>query len=262
MIRSAFAFIKSNLYIRGIHFGALMKLDVLAIGAHPDDVELACGGTIIKLVKQGRKVGLADLTDGELGTRGTREIRAREASDAAKIMGVEMRESLSIPDGNIEVNTENRFKVIRLIRQYQPDVLLFPYQIDRHPDHEHAHTLCREAWFYAGLQKIETIVDGQRQEPFRPRAYYHFMQWHEFTPSFIVDISNEFEQRMKCVKAFKSQFHDPKSSDRETVLSSPEFMEMLRTRLEYYGDKIGKRYGEPFYSFTTVIVNDLFALHS
>jgi bacillithiol biosynthesis deacetylase BshB1 len=238
-----------------------MKLDVLALGAHPDDVELSCGGTVAKLAKQGRRVGIADLTRGELGTRGSREIRAAEAAEAARLLGVQVRENLGIPDGNLETSLENRLKIVQIIRKYQPEVLLFPYPVDRHPDHERAHTLCREAWFAAGLVKIETTLDGRMQEPFRPRAYYHFMQWFEFKPSFIIDITDEFDQRMQCVGAFKSQFYDPDSNERQTILSTPEFIEMLRTRLAYYGDKIGKKYGEPFYSVSPINVPDLFALN-
>lgn len=238
-----------------------MKLDVLALGAHPDDVELSCGGTVAKLAKQGRRVGIADLTRGELGTRGSREIRAAEAAEAARLLGVQVRENLGIPDGNLETSLENRLKIVQIIRKYQPDVLLFPYPVDRHPDHERAHTLCREAWFAAGLEKVETTLEGRVQEPFRPRAYYHFMQWFEFKPSFIIDITDEFDQRMQCVGAFKSQFYDPDSNERQTILSTPEFIEMLRTRLAYYGDKIGKKYGEPFYSVSPINVPDLFALN-
>ncbi|MBI4535589.1 MAG: bacillithiol biosynthesis deacetylase BshB1 [Ignavibacteriae bacterium] len=237
-----------------------MKLDVLAIGAHPDDVELTCSGTIIKIVKQGRKVGLVDLTAGELGTRGSPEIRAEEAAEAAKLLGVSVRENLGLPDGNIEVNPTNRLRLIQLIRKYQPEVLLFPHWLERHPDHEHAHRLSRESWFYAGLEKIETRIDGKVQEPYRPRSYYHFMQSYEFVPTFIIDISDVYEQRMDVVRTFKSQFYDPHSEERETFLSNPEFMEMLRTRFEYFGDRIGKKYGEPFYSVNMVGVTDLFSL--
>lgn len=238
-----------------------MKLDILALGAHPDDVDLSCGGTVARLVKQGRRVGITDLTRGELGTRGSEEIRAAEAADAAKVLGVHVRENLGMPDGNLETTLENRLKIVRILRKHRPDVLLFPYPVDRHPDHEHAHILCREAWFAAGLAKIETSVDGVSQEPFRPRAYYYYMQWFEFPPSFIVDITDEFDQRMECVRAFKSQFYDPDSNERQTILSTPEFLEMLRTRMSYYGDKIGKKYGEPFYSPAALSVPDLFMLN-
>lgn len=239
-----------------------MKLDVLAIGAHPDDVELSCGGTVIKLVKQGHRVGILDLTQGELGTRGDRTIRAGEAARAAQVMGVALRENLKLPDGNIELHMENRLRLVRAIRMWQPDVLLFPYTVDRHPDHERAHVLCRDAWFSAGLQKVKTSLRGRSQDPFRPRAYYHFMQWYEFVPSFIVDISAEFEQRMETMRAYRSQFYDPASRERETVLSTPEFLEMIRTKLEYYGDRIGKKYGEPFFSPSSLEVKDPFTLNT
>jgi N-acetylglucosamine malate deacetylase 1 len=238
-----------------------MKLDVLAIGAHPDDVELSCGGTIIKLVHQGHTVGVVDVTEGELGTRGSREIRAQEAAAAAKLMGVSVRANLKIPDGNIENTVENRARLIEVIREFRPDVLLFPYPTDRHPDHEHTHILCREAWFSAGLEKVVTKRDSVRQEPHRPRNYYHYMQWHEFVPTFIVDVTEEFEARMALVRAYKSQFHDPDSQERQTVLSTPEFLEMLTTRMRYYGDKIGRRYGEAFYSPLPISVRDLWSLH-
>lgn len=236
-----------------------MKLDVLAIGAHPDDIELSCGGTVAKIVKQGKTVGICDLTAGELGTRGTPSIRAEEASDAAKILGVSTRLALDIPDGDIQATPENRAKLVKVIRSLQPDVLLIPYHHDRHPDHERAHTLCREALFASGLEKLETVENGAKQKPFRPRKYYCFMQWFEFAPSFIVDISDEYEQRMQAVRAYRSQFHDPRSTEPETVLSDPAFMEMIRTRLEYYGDRIGSRYGEPFASPDVMGVSDIFS---
>jgi bacillithiol biosynthesis deacetylase BshB1 len=238
-----------------------MKLDVLAIGAHPDDIDLSCGGTIIKLSRMGRTVGLVDLTLGELGTRGTAELRAREADEAGRILGATVRENLGLPDGNIDNTIDNRAKLIAVIRKYRPDVLLLPHPIDRHPDHEHAHLLARESWFYSGLEKITTHVMGKAQEPWRPRAYYHFMQWFEFSPSFIVDVSEEYERRMEAVRAFRSQFFDAENRERSTILSTPEFMEMIRTRLEYYGDRIGKQYGEPFFSPAPIAVEDLVNLN-
>ncbi|MEO8168949.1 MAG: bacillithiol biosynthesis deacetylase BshB1 [bacterium] len=237
-----------------------MKLDVLAIGAHPDDIELACGGTIIKLVKLGRKVGILDLTRGELGTRGTKEIREEEAKVATRSLGVHHRENLCLQDGNIELNEKSKLQLIQTIRRYRPELLLIPHWLERHPDHEHAHQLCRQAWFYSGLEKIETRENGVLQEPYRPRSYFHFMQSYEFIPSFIVDISDEYEARMDAVRAFNSQFYDPRSKERDTILSSPDFMEMLRTRFEYFGDRIGRKYGEPFYSVNMIGINDPFAL--
>ncbi len=237
-----------------------MKLDVLAFGAHPDDVELSCGGTIRKLVKQGRAVGLCDLTEGELGTRGTPEIRRREAAEASKILGTVLRVNLGIPDGGIAIDMENRLKVIEVIRKHRPEILLFPHAFERHPDHEHTHRLCKEAWFYSGLEKIETRLEGKKQEPFRPARYFTFMQTFEFTPSFIVDISDEYEDRIMAIKAFRSQFHNPGNAERETFLSNPAFLEMLRTRCEYFGDRIGKKYGEGFGAVDPVQVSDLFSL--
>ncbi len=239
-----------------------MKLDVLAIGAHPDDVELSCAGIMIKLVKQGRRIGLLDLTGGEMGTRGSEEIRAQEALDSARIMGASVRENLGLPDGNIETHLANRLKVIQVIRRYKPDVLIFPYQLERHPDHEHAFTLCREAWFAAGLARLETTDQGAPQKAWRPRHYYNFMQWYEFEPTFIVDISDEFEQRMQCVHAFKSQFYNPQSREPATVLSSPRFLKALEARMVHFGDRIGVRYGEPLYSVWPLKINDVFELNS
>ena len=239
-----------------------MKLDVLAIGAHPDDIDLSCGGTVIKLGRQGYKVGIIDLTEGELGTRGSRELRLQEAEKARSILGAVVRDNLRIPDGNIENSAENRLRLIRIIRRFRPEVLLIPHNTDRHPDHEHAHILSREAWFYSGLQKISTDDGSVSQEPWRPRAYYHFMQWFEFEPSFIVDISDEYDRRMEAVRAFRSQFFDPESNERSTILSTPEFMEMLRTRMENYGDRIRKRYGEPFFSPSSLLVSDIVALNT
>lgn len=237
-----------------------MTLDVLAIGAHPDDIELACGGTLITLVRQGKRVGILDLTAGELGTRGTAEIRAREADEGAQRLGVHTRENLGLPDGNIAVNVENRNMVIRVLRRLRPAVLLMPHWLERHPDHEHAHALAREAWFYAGLSRIETEDNGKLQEPFRPRSYFHFMQSYEFIPSFVVDITDVIEERMHAVMAFSSQFHNPASTEPQTMLSSPEFLLNLRTRFAYYGDRVGVRFGEPFFSVNMVGVRDLFSV--
>ncbi len=234
-----------------------MKLDVLAIAAHPDDIELACGGTIIKLVKQGRKVGICDLTAGELGTRGTVEIRRQETLEATKLLGIALRENLGLPDGNIQNTPENRLRLIEVIREHQPEVLLIPHWLERHPDHENAHTLVRAAWFYAGLEKITSLRGAKRQPAFRPRKYFHYMQTYEFIPSFIVDISDEFEARMKALLTYRSQLYDEKSKEPTTFLSTPAFLEMLKTRFEYFGDRIGKKYGEPFYSIDMIGTDDL-----
>jgi len=235
-----------------------MQLDVLAIGAHPDDVELTCSGTLAKCVRRGYKVGVIDLTAGELGTRGTKEIRAREARAAARILGLHVRENLGISDGNIELNRENLLSVIRVYRRFRPRIILIPHWHERHPDHVHAHHLCREAWFYSGLRKIETTINGKKQQPWRPHHYFHFMQKYLFTPSFVVDISDVFHVRMKAIKAHRSQFYNPNSTEPATILSRREFLDWIETRAKFYGEMIGVRYGEPFYSVNPIGVNDVF----
>jgi len=237
-----------------------MNIDVLAIGAHPDDLELACGGTIAKLVKQGYKVALADLTRGELGTRGTKEIRSKEAEDASRILGVVTRRNMSIPDGNVDVNKENIQKVITIIREFRPTVLIIPHGVERHPDHAHAHQLCKEAWFYAGLQKLTTRSGGKKQEPHRPHHYFEFMQWHEFYPTFVVDISDTYATKMNAILAHASQFFNPSSKEPETRLSSPTFLETIETRCKFYGQKIGVAYAEPFLTQFTIGVSDMLGL--
>jgi bacillithiol biosynthesis deacetylase BshB1 len=237
-----------------------MKIDLLAIGAHPDDIELTCAGTILGLTKAGRTVGILDLTQGELGTRGSPGVRADEAKMAAEIMGVSVRENLDLPDGNISATVENRLRLMRVIRRLRPDTLLFPYHTDRHPDHSHAHCLCKEAWYYSGLTKIETQDDGKSQPPHRPSRYFNYMQWFEFKPSFIVDITAEWTERVAAIRAYKSQFYDPQSREPQTMLSTPEFLEFIETRAEYYGDQIGVRYGEPFFAEKVPGVRDLLTI--
>jgi N-acetylglucosamine malate deacetylase 1 len=237
-----------------------MSVDVLAIGAHPDDLELSCGGTLAKLVKQGYKVALADATRGELGTRGTKEIRTREANQAARILGALTRRNLEIPDGNVEVNKENIRKVITLIRELRPTILIIPHGVERHPDHAHTHELCKEAWFYAGLRKLPTTLKGKKQEPHRPHHYFEFMQWHEFQPAFIVDISDTYDIKMEAVRAHASQFFNPASKEPETRLSTPTFLDTIETRCKYYGQKLGVAYGEPFLTQFTLGVKDVFDL--
>jgi bacillithiol biosynthesis deacetylase BshB1 len=237
-----------------------MKLDVLAIGAHPDDIELACGGTVALCVKQGKKVGLVDCTQGELGTRGTPELRAEEAENARLILRVEKRWNLEIPDGNIEVNQVNLLKLITIIRETQPHILLIPHSEERHPDHTHTHHLCKEAWFYSGLEKIQTMYDGKPQMPFRPENYLQYMQRYEFEPSVIIDVSETFQIRLESIKAFKSQFYQSSSKERETVLSRLDFLELIEVRARFWGNKISVKYGEPFFSPVRIGVGDLFHL--
>ncbi len=237
-----------------------MHADVLVIGAHPDDIELSCAGTVAKLVRQGRSVAMAELTEGELGTRGNRIIRRREAAAAARILGVTIRRNLRIPDGRVELNRKNLLKVITLIRELRPSLLIIPHSRERHPDHEHTHFLCKEAWFYAGLRKLETRIHGVPQKPFRPDNYITFMQKFEFQPSFIVDVTDEFDVRMAAIRAHASQFHNPHSKDPETLLSKPEFLDHIRIRAEYFGQMIGVRYGEPFHASVPLGVKSPFDL--
>jgi bacillithiol biosynthesis deacetylase BshB1 len=237
-----------------------MKLDILAVGAHPDDVELACGGTVAKSVRQGYAVGIVDVTAGELGTRGTTAVRASEAREAGRILGVKIRENLHLPDGNIEINQASLRKFITVIRKYRPTTLLIPYSIERHPDHVRVHHLSREAWFYAGLRKIRTTLGGKPQDAWRPRNYFQYMQWHEFSPTFIVDISDVYGMRIKAIRAHRSQFFNPASSEPETLLSQEAFFTFLETRAKSYGDRIGVPYGEAFYASEAIGITDLLSL--
>jgi N-acetylglucosamine malate deacetylase 1 len=236
-----------------------MKLDILAVGAHPDDIELCCSGTLAQAVRHGQHVGIIDLTEGELGTRGSREIRTKEAAAASKILGG-VRENLRLPDGNIEVHQKNILKLVSVYRKYRPECLLIPHFEERHPDHVHAHYLAKEAWFYSGLRKIKTKVHGKEQEPWRPAAMFHYMQWYEFVPSFVVDITDVYETRLASIKAHRSQFHDPNSKDPQTILSQQTFLDFLEARTRNYGMKIGVTFGEPFYSVEPVGVKNLLDL--
>ncbi|HAL57035.1 MAG TPA: bacillithiol biosynthesis deacetylase BshB1 [Bacteroidetes bacterium] len=235
-----------------------MTVDVLAIGAHPDDIELACGGTVALLVKQGYKVALADATQGELGTRGSKEIRSKEADEAANILGVITRRNLRLADGQIDVSERNIKKLIVLIRELQPRLLLIPHSTERHPDHVHTHQLCKEAWFYSGLSKIHSKHAGIPQRPFRPDIFFEFMQWYHFEPSFVVDVSDTFDTKMRAIRAHSSQFHNPKSKEPETKLSTPEFLERVETEARFYGHRIGAEYGEAFFCYAPVGVGNLF----
>ncbi|MBI3934342.1 MAG: bacillithiol biosynthesis deacetylase BshB1 [Acidobacteria bacterium] len=225
--------------------GRTNGLDVLAFGTHPDDLEIACGGTLIALARKGYRVGAADLTRGELGTRGTAAIRARETAAATRILGLSLRVNLGIPDGNIELSQENLMAVIRLIRQHRPWLILAPYWEERHYDHVHASQLISEAAFYAGLAKIQTD-----EASFRPFRILYYVSRIAFKPSFVVDVSKEFEARMKAIRCYRSQFHQEKVPRRlpelETMISTPLALEVFETMTRYYGAMIGARHGEPF----------------
>ena len=224
----------------------MIKLDILALAAHPDDVELSSAGTLIKAIQQGKKAGIVDFTRGELGTRGTPEIRMQEAQTAATIMGLSARENLGFRDGFFKNDEEHQLEVVKAIRKYQPEIVLANAIDDRHPDHGRASFLSKEACFLAGLAMIETVVDGVKQAPWRPKAVYHYIQSIPHTPDFIVDVSSVWETKMNAIRAFKTQFHDPKSGERETYISSPRFMKMVDSRGIHYGHEIGVEYGEGF----------------
>ena len=227
-----------------------MKLDFIVFAAHPDDAELSMGGTIAKLAKSGMKVGIVDLTGGELGTRGTKLTRKKEAQNADKILNITVRENLEIKDGHVSANEENTLKVIMTIRKYQPEIIFAPYFNDRHPDHIEASKLIKRAMFFSGLPKIKTLVNSKQQKAYRPKKIFYFMQTYEFVPSFIVDITETFETKMQATLAYQTQFFNEKtkSKEPETFISNPEFIKYLEARAKTFGFKIGKPYGEPFFS--------------
>ncbi|MEM9025033.1 MAG: bacillithiol biosynthesis deacetylase BshB1, partial [Bacteroidota bacterium] len=222
----------------------MLKLDLLAIGAHPDDVELGAGGTLIRQIQLGQQVGVLDLTQGELGTRGSAELRAQEAAKASEIMGIAVRHNLGLPDGFFEDNRENQLAVIRKIRQHRPDVVIANAVRDRHIDHGRGSQLVVNACFLSGLRKIETELEGKAQEAWRPKVIYHYIQDRYIEPDFVVDITDHWEQKMAAVGAYGSQFYDPNSSEPTSPIATPEFMEHLKGRAVSMGRLIGSTYGE------------------
>ena len=225
-----------------------VKLDVLAIAAHPDDTELTCSGTLAKLALQGKKVGVLDLTQGEMGTRGTAEQRLTEAQNAAKILGLAVRDNLGLPDCGLENTEHHRRAIIESVRRYRPDICLINAPDDRHPDHRNASMLVSDALFYSGLHKLNTAdANGNPQQPWRPYHIMHYLQHWNLNPDIIFDISDTLEVREKAILAFESQFNAPKNDNEpETYVSRPEFFEALRGRARHYGQLIGVEFGEPF----------------
>ncbi|MDA9066459.1 bacillithiol biosynthesis deacetylase BshB1 [bacterium] len=234
-----------------------MKLDILAFAAHPDDIELACSGTLIKHIKNGSKVGIIDLTEGELGSRGSRELRYEEAANATKIIGNIVRENLNLGDGFFEVEEKSMMKVIEMIRKYQPDIILCNAISDRHPDHGRGSELVKRAAFLSGLLKIETSIDGKSQEKWRPKQVFHYIQDEYIEPDFVIDISDEMEGKMKSILAYSSQFFNPESKEPQTPISSQEFMDFLDGRARQFGRTIGAKHGEGFTSSNPVSVKSL-----
>ena len=216
-------------------------VDVMAFGPHPDDIELGCGGTLIKLIEAGNSVALVDMTQGEMSTRGTVETRKAESVKAAQIIGAVVRENLSLEDGNIHTDAESKRRVAQVIRQYRPRLVFIPYYRDRHPDHFHAGELLYDGIFCAGLSRYET-----GQESYRPSRVIYYMRWYEFKPTFIVDITAQFDLKMEAVYAYATQFTSQDASFEQTRLTSPQHDWEIIHRMAYYGSRIGKKYGEGF----------------
>ena len=242
-----------------------MKIDILAIGAHPDDVELSCSGTLLKHISLGKTVGLVDLTRGELGTRGSAEIRDEEAKNAALLMGAKFRDNLLMEDGFFQHEKTNLLKIMKVIRKYQPEIVLANAPEDRHPDHGKAAKLIVEACFLSGLIKIQTQDEnGNIQPKWRPKVVYHYIQDFALKPDFVVDITPFINKKFEVIKAFRSQFHVPEATEYKQELKSPisgkDFMEYLRGRAISHGRPAGFEYGEGFIVNRTIGVQNLFDL--
>lgn len=236
------------------------KLDILVIAAHPDDAELGCSGTIAKQVSKGNKVGIVDLTHGEMGTRGTAELRLQEAEKAAQILGLAARENMGFQDVFFKDDAEHQLKLIEVIRKYQPEIVLANAITDRHPDHGKGSSLASNACFMSGLTKIETWYGGVKQTAWRPKFVYHYIQNNYIKPDFIVDISEHWETKVQSIAAFGSQFFDPKSQEPASFISSPEFLPFIESRAREFGHRIHVKYGEGFTVERFIGVSDLFDL--
>ena len=221
-------------------------LDILAFGAHPDDVELSCAGTILKEIASGKKIGIVDLTRGELGTRGSAELRVQEAKKAASLLGVVWRENLSFRDGFLINDEQHQIAVIEIIRKYKPKIVLCNAQTDRHIDHGRAATIVQDACFLSGLKKIETTLEGKSQEPWRPSQVYHYIQWNNDPCDFVVDISDFMHKKMEVILAYSSQFYNKKSNEPETPISTKQFLRSIENRASDLGRIIGVSYAEGF----------------
>ncbi|QTE23592.1 bacillithiol biosynthesis deacetylase BshB1 [Polaribacter cellanae] len=234
-----------------------MKLDILAFGAHPDDVELGCGATIAKEISLGKKVGIVDLTRGELGTRGSAEIRDVEAKNSAKILGVSVRENLAFADAFFTNDKKHQLEVIKMIRKYQPEIVLCNAVDDRHIDHPKGSKLVSDACFLSGLMKIETEVEGKQQEKWRPKQVYHFIQWKNIEPDFVIDITGFIDKKTASVLAYKTQFYDANSNEPETPITSKNFIDSINYRARDLGRLIGVEFAEGFTTERYVAVENL-----
>ena len=234
-----------------------MKLDILAFGAHPDDVELSCGATIAKEISLGKKVGIVDLTRGELGTRGSADLRDQEAADAAKILGISVRENLRFADGFFVNDKKHQLEIIKMIRKYQPDIVLCNAIDDRHIDHPKGSDLVSDACFLSGLLKIETELEGEQQEKWRPKKVYHYIQWKNSEPNFVVNVTGFMDVKMKAVLAYASQFYDPTSNAPETPITTKNFTDSIHYRAKDLGILIGVEFAEGFTTERYVAVENL-----
>ncbi|HSI76899.1 MAG TPA: bacillithiol biosynthesis deacetylase BshB1 [Lunatimonas sp.] len=236
------------------------KLDILVIAAHPDDAELSCSGTIASHVAKGLKVGILDLTHGEMGTRGTPAIRLQESGVATKILGLSARENLGFADVFFTEDREHQVAIARIIRKYRPEIVLANAVADRHPDHGKGGSLATKACFVSGLRMLETEWEGKAQKAWRPKAVYHYIQNNYIEPNFVVDITPFWDTKKASIMAFKSQFFDPNSKEPESFISSPDFMDFIEARAKEFGHKISVKYGEGFTVERVIGVNNLFDL--
>lgn len=234
-----------------------MKLDILAFGAHPDDVELGCSGTIAKEISLGKKVGIIDLTRGELGTRGSVAIRNEEARKAGEILGIEVRENLDMRDGFFVNDEKHQLAIIKMIRKYRPEIVICNAIEDRHIDHGKGSKLVSDACFLSGLRKIETTIDETSQEPWRPKTVYHYLQWKNIEPDFVVDISAFIKVKTASILAYSSQFYDPNSNEPETPIATKNFLESIHYRTQDFGRLVGVEYAEGFTVERYLAVNSL-----
>ncbi|MBS1522739.1 MAG: bacillithiol biosynthesis deacetylase BshB1 [Bacteroidetes bacterium] len=238
-----------------------MKLDILVLPVHPDDAELGCSGTIAKEIAFGKKVGIVDLTRGELGTRGSAEIRDKESAASAKILGLAVRDNLGLPDGFFENNKPHQLKVIEAIRRFRPEIVITNAYHDRHPDHGRASDLVEDSAFLSGLRKIETYYNGEKQQEWRPKLVLHFIQDNYIKPDILIDITDYWDKKIESIHAFGSQFYNPAwENEPQTYISSPEFIEVIEARAREYGKSIGVKFAEGFISRKILGVNDLFDL--
>lgn len=237
-----------------------MKIDVLAIAAHPDDVELAAAGTLMRHIDLGKKCGVLDLTQGEMGTRGTPTLRKTEAENASKILGLACRENINLGDCIFQNSFENQKRIIQIIRKYQPEVLLINAPTDRHPDHAKAAKLATDAHFFSGLTKIETFDRQIIQNPWRPKYIYHYIQDTFLTPDFVIDITPYFERKIEAIKAYKSQFYDPNSTEPATYIADEKYFDYIEARAVELGHSIGVRYAEGFIKQKQLGIKNIFDL--